>query len=267
MWGAVIGDIVGSRYEFANHRSKEFELFTPRNYFTDDSVMTIAVAKALLSSYQKPSEEIEEAARKEMQAFGRLYPDCGFGGMFYHWVFGDGTPYDSFGNGAAMRVSAAGWFGGSEAETVRLADAVTRISHGHPEGIKGARATALSVFWARNGKSKDEIKALLINGFYPEIARMSCNNIRPFNMFNETCQGSVPHALTCFLESESFEDTIRNAVSIGGDTDTIAAIAGGVAEAFYGVPEEFIEKAKGYLTKELLSAITEVNEYLASNPI
>lgn len=258
MWGAIAGDIIGSRYEFANHRSKQFELFTDECFFTDDSVMTVAIAKALYENRKKSDREIRSAAITSMQRLGRMYPNCGFGGRFFDWIFGEAKPYNSYGNGAAMRVSAAGWFGDSEAEVKRLARAVTEISHDHPEGLKGAESVALAIFWARNGKSKAEISAMIVEKYYPEIEGMSCDDIRETYYFNETCQFTVPQAFACFFESVDFEDCMRNSVSIGGDTDTICAISGSIAEAYYGIPDDIKHSAEKYLSDELLSVMRKI---------
>lgn len=258
MWGAIAGDIIGSRYEFSNHKSKRFELFDDTCFFTDDSVMTIAVAKTLYENRDRSDADIKAAAIKNMQRLGRMYPNCGFGGSFFDWIFGVAKPYGSYGNGAAMRVGAAGWFGDSEAEVIRLARDVTEISHDHPEGIKGAESVAVAIFLARSGKSMREIRAHIAKRYYPEIVGMSCDNIRDDYYFNETCQHTVPQAFACFFESVDYEDCIRNAVSIGGDTDTICAISGSVAEAFYGMPEHIEKTAEKYLSDELRAVMSAI---------
>lgn len=253
MIGAIIGDIVGSRFEFNNHRSKDFELFTDECFVTDDSIMTIAVAKALMESKEDYSD-LGEKAVKCMQELGRPYPDCGYGGSFYHWIYSDNPkPYNSFGNGAAMRVSPVGWVAKTPLQAVILARKVTEISHNHPEGIKGAVATAMAIYMAQNGKSKEEIREYIGREFY-EI-NFTLDEIRETYQFNETCQDTVPQALQAFYESTSFEDAIRNAISIGGDSDTLAAITGGVAEAYWGIPNSLINKAKKYLDLRLLEIL------------
>lgn len=262
MWGAIIGDIVGSRFEFRNLKSKEFELFTPRNDFTDDTVMTVAIAEALMNSAGSDDETVRRAAVESMRRLGRKYPDCGFGGMFRKWVMSDLGAYESFGNGAAMRVSAVGYVASNEADVKRLSRLVTEVTHNHPEGIKGAEAVALCVFLSLNGSDKEDIRKRIESEYYPEIETMSVNNIRPGNRFDCTCRGSVPHALGCFFESESFEDAIRNAVSIGGDSDTIAAIAGSIAEAYFGVPDDIKTAAKKYLPSDLLEIATRFSEFV-----
>jgi ADP-ribosylglycohydrolase len=261
--GAIIGDIVGSRFEFDNHRSKEFDFFTAESFVTDDSIMTLAVAKALKETELKAAklgltsfdEEYLVLLRKNtihyMQTIGRKYPDCGYGLRFNGWIFSDDPkPYDSFGNGAAMRISPVGFFARSEKDVITLSDVITAVSHNHPEGIKGARATALAVYMARKKTPMEQIKRRIERDYY--LLDFTIDELRPTYRFNETSQETVPQALQCFFESTSFEDAIRIAVSLGGDTDTIAAIVGGIAEAYYGIPEEMKERALGYLDDELL---------------
>jgi type I restriction enzyme M protein len=251
--GAIIGDIIGSRFEFNNHRSKDFELFTDECFVTDDSIMTIAVAKALMES-KEDYLDLSEQAIKWMQELGRPYPNCGYGGSFYNWIYSDNPkPYNSFGNGAAMRVSPVGWVAKTPLQVVILARKVTEISHNHPEGIKGAVATAMAIYMARNGKSKEEIREYIGREFY-EI-NFTLDEIRETYQFNETCQDTVPQAFQAFFESTSFEDAIRNAISIGGDSDTLAAITGSVAEAYYGMPGWMKEKALGYFDARLLEQL------------
>jgi ADP-ribosylglycohydrolase len=257
MLGAIIGDIVGSRFEFNNHRNKDFELFTDGCFVTDDSIMTLAVAKALMKSEKnaardnpKYCDNLSGLTAKYMREIGRNYPNCGFGGMFYKWIFSDTMgEYNSFGNGAAMRVSPCGFAARTEVESLFLAKTVTEVTHNHPEGIKGAQATALAIFLARNGKTKDEIKARIETDYYK--LDFTIDEIRPTYEFNETCQETVPQAIKSFLESTNFEDAIRTAISLGGDSDTLAAITGAIAEAYYGVPDPIKEKALGYLDDRL----------------
>ncbi|MBO4561982.1 MAG: ADP-ribosylglycohydrolase family protein [Clostridia bacterium] len=233
MFGAVIGDMVGSIYEFDNHRSKEFPFFGAGCWPTDDSIMTVAVAKALLETDGK-AEGLSEQTARWMRSIGRQYPSCGFGGRFFDWVFGDDPkPYYSFGNGAAMRVSPCGWAANSLEEAKRLSYAVTCVTHDHPEGIRGAEATACAIFLARTGSGKEEIRRFIEENYY--ALDFTIDEIRPFYEFNETCQETVPQAIEAFLESDSFEDAIRCAISAGGDSDTLAAITGSIAEAYYGV--------------------------------
>ena len=249
MIGALVGDIVGSRFEWHNIKSKDFDLFTPDCFFTDDSVMSLAVAKAILESGNAP-ETLAVNAVKEMRRLGRAYPDAGYGGRFGVWLTEpDPKPYNSFGNGAAMRVSACGFAAKSLEEALALAHTVTAVTHDHPEGLKGGEATAAAVFLAASGKTREEIKAFVQSRYYP--LDFTLDAIRPAYTFDESCQGTVPQALEAFFESTDFEDAIRLAVSLGGDSDTLAAITGGVAEAFYGVPATIREKAVTYLTKDL----------------
>lgn len=256
MLGAIIGDIVGSRFEFNNHKSKKFELFTEDCSVTDDSIMTLAVAKAIMETVKSvtPSqrydfefhEQLSRQTVKFMQEIGRKYPDSGYGGMFGRWIFSaDPQPYNSFGNGAAMRVSPVGFFADSEGDTIDLANSVTAVSHNHPEGFKGAAATAVAIYMARTGALKSEIRERIESDYYP--LDFTIDQIRPTYRFNETCQETVPQAIQCFLEASGFEDAIRNAISIGGDSDTIAAITGSIAEAYYGIPEDIEAKALSYL--------------------
>jgi ADP-ribosyl-[dinitrogen reductase] hydrolase len=260
MLGVIVGDIVGSRFEFNNHCSKEFALFTSENFVTDDTIMSLAVAKAMMEAVKAkgmPSSQddgkfhilLSNLTTRYMQELGRNYPDCGFGGMFYQWVFSDNPePYNSYGNGAAMRVSAAGFTGRTKKEAIQLAETVTAVTHNHDEGIKGATATAVAIYMARMGALKGEIRQQIIANYYPLKFRI--DDIRQTYTFNETCQGTVPQAITCFLESNSFEEAIRIAISLGGDSDTIAAITGSIAEAYYGVPDAIKEKALSYLDRK-----------------
>ncbi|MDI9463070.1 MAG: ADP-ribosylglycohydrolase family protein [Bacillota bacterium] len=272
MTGAIIGDIAGSRFEFNNHKSKDFELFTEECRVTDDSIMTLAVAKAIMETGKrvKPGGDgyesgyyslLEKMAVKYMQEIGRRYPDCGYGGMFINWVFSDDPrPYNSFGNGAAMRVSPAGFAARKENEARRLSKAVTGVTHNHEEGIKGAEAVAVAIFMARCGFAKGEIREKIERNYYP--LDFTIDEIRDSYRFDETCQGTVPQAIVAFLESNSFEDAIRNAISLGGDSDTLAAVTGSIAEAYYGVPKELEEKALSYLDDELFSIYSEWTEFM-----
>ena len=237
MVGAVLGDMIGAPYEFDRGRkTKDFPLFSKGSRFTDDSVMTVAVAEALMDSMGKSDEEIKKALVRSMQKWGHKYPDAGYGGMFRRWLEEeDPQPYGSFGNGSAMRVAAAGWLYGSLEKTRHAARLTAEVTHNHPEGIKGAEATASAIYLARTGSSKEEIRAYIVREFGYDLSR-TCDEIRPKYHHVETCQQTVPEAITAFLEGESFEDVIRTAVSLGGDCDTLTCIAGSMAEAFYGVP-------------------------------
>ena len=255
MYGALAGDIAGSCYEFNNIKTKDFVLFENRFCkFTDDSVMTIAVAKALNESKKNNYEDISEQLVKWMHEIGKRYPFCGYGNRFYNWIFGDKQkPYYSYGNGSAMRVSECGWIAKSLDEALYLAEKSAEVTHNHPEGIKGAQAVAGCIYLLKNGASKKDIYKFVEDNYYK--LNFTLKDIRPAYRFDVSCQGSVPEAIVAFLESESFEDTLKNAISIGGDSDTIAAIAGSIAEAFYGVPEEIKEIVDGYFDEYLLGLI------------
>ena len=260
MLGAIIGDIVGSRFEFHNRKRKSFELFAPTCMPTDDSIMSLAVAQALMEAGED-AQALPACAVRWMQKLGRMYPNCGFGGMFQRWIHSsDPSPYNSFGNGSAMRVSPVGFYARSEDEVRRLSRAVTAVSHDHPEGLKGAEATAMAIFLARKGADKAEIRARIERDYYK--IDFTLDEIRPVYCFDVSCQGSVPQALEAFFESASFEDAIRCAVSIGGDSDTIAAITGGIAEAYYGVPEDIAREAKGYLNEPLGGILARWQEFI-----
>ena len=245
MIGALLGDMIGAPYEFdRGAKTKEFPLFSRKSQFTDDSVMTIAVAEALISSYGKSDDEIRTALVDSMQKWGKRYPRAGYGGMFSQWLITkEPKPYGSFGNGSAMRVSSAGWLYDDIATTRKIAAITADVTHNHHEGIKGAEATASAIFLARNGSSKEKIKAYIIREFGYDLSR-TCDEIRPTYHHVESCQETVPEAITAFLEGNDFEDVIRTAVSLGGDCDTLTCIAGGIAEAFYGVPDEI--STEGY---------------------
>ncbi len=252
MIGAIIGDIAGSVYEFDNIHTKDFVLFADHHgnscRFTDDTVMTCAVAKALLDC--EDPETLPEVTVKTMREVGQPYPDCGYGGRFYRWMYSENPkPYGSFGNGAAMRVSPVGFLADSLEEALDLARKVTAVTHNHPEGIKGAEATAAVIFLARTGRSKEQIRAYVREHYYP--LNETVDEIRLHYVHNETCQETVPQAIQCFLEGKDFEDVIHNCISLGGDSDTLGAIAGAMAEAFFGVPDELRDKALEYLDENL----------------
>ena len=255
MLGAIIGDIVGSRFEWHNNRNKDFEFLNQKCFFTDDSVMTLAIAKALLTC-QEDLSDLSEKAVYWMQTIGRCYPNCGYGGHFGIWMFDDDPkPYGSYGNGAAMRVSACGFKAKTIEEAIMMARKVTEVTHNHKEGIKGAEATTVAIFMARSGASIDDIKDYINARYYKLDFKL--DDIRFTYRFNETCQDTVPQAIEAFLESNSFEDAIRNAISIGGDSDTLAAITGGIAEAYYGIPADIRNKALTFLDKRLLNILLE----------
>lgn len=244
--GAVIGDIVGSRFEWSNTKKTDFDLFAPWSKFTDDSVMTIAVAEWLTVGGDLVSI---------MQKWGRRYPGAGYGGMFSKWLEAEvPKPYNSYGNGSAMRVSPVGFYAKSLEEALQLAKATAEISHNHSQGIKGAQAIASSIYLALNGKSKEEIKEYVETEFGYNLHR-SCDDIRPTYRFDVTCQGSCPQAIIAFLDSNDYESAIRLAVSLGGDSDTIACMTGGMAAAFYGVPDDLVVKAREYLSEDIIQTI------------
>ena len=242
MIGAIIGDIVGSKYEFNNIKTKEFPLFSEGCSFTDDTVLTIAVADWLLDGGD---------LAERLVAYGRAHPHQAYGGMFGRWLRGGShEPYNSWGNGSAMRVSAVAWVATDEAEVMALAKSSAEVTHNHPEGVKGAQATALAVWMALQGAPPEDIRAAITERFGYDLTE-SVDSIRTWYRFDESCAGTVPQAIICALDAMDFEDAIRNAISIGGDSDTIAAITGGVAEAMFGVPKAIEEKARPYLSEEL----------------
>lgn len=256
MYGAIIGDIVGSKYEFGNFKSKEFPLFQEGCSYTDDTIMTVAVASALLRS-RTEDVSFKSVLVEEMQRFGRKYPhpQGAYGGRFAAWLQAENPqPYHSFGNGAAMRVSPCGLLAVTMEEALALAKASAEVTHNHPEGIKGAEATASAIFLARTGHTKSEIKAYIEENFHYDLSR-TCDEIRPNYYHVESCQETVPEAITAFLEGESFEDVIRTAVSLGGDCDTLTCIAGSMAEAFYEVPEELKAECRKRLPGDLLEVL------------
>ncbi len=260
MLGAIIGDIAGSRFEFDNHRDKAFEMFTNECFFTDDTVMTLAIAKAI-KNCDGDLERLSDETVRCMQEIGRHYPHCGYGGRFVKWMFCDEPkPYGSYGNGAAMRVSPCGFFAQTEDAAKALSRAVTAVTHDHPEGIKGAEATTVAIFLAKNGATKQEIRDRIEAEYYP--LRFTLDELREKYAFNETCQGTVPQAIEAFLESTSFEDAIRNAISIGGDSDTLAAITGGIAEAYYGIDKTIERAALHYLDDALRGICAEWKAFI-----
>ena len=248
MIGAIVGDIVGSRFEFDNHKSKDFEFFHPNCRVTDDSVMTLAIGDAL-RAYRAKDGDLAEMAVEKMRYWGRRYGHVGYGPTFRQWLaVPNPVPYHSWGNGAAMRVSFCGWAAKTLKEAVWMAREVTRVTHDHPEGLAGAEIVAALVFLARRGIGKKQLRTY-VEGHYRKID-FALDDIRPSYSFDVSCQGSVPQAIAAFLESSGFVDAIRNAVSIGGDSDTIGAITGAIAEAYYGVREEVREGALQYLDAE-----------------
>lgn len=266
MYGAILGDIIGSPFEFdRGDKTKDFKLFSKRSHFTDDSVMTLAVCEALLKVGQDVTvKEIEDAVISSMQSWGRRYPHAGYGGYFRRWLTArHPEPYNSYGNGSAMRVSAVGWLYDSLEKTRTVAKATANVTHNHPEGIKGAEATASAIFMARNGSSKEEIKKYIENEFHYDLNR-TLNEIRPGYHMDETCQKTVPEAIIAFLEAKDFEDAIRNAVSLGGDTDTLGAITGSIAEAYYGIPEWLITECRKRINKDMRIVLDDFNDVLSN---
>lgn len=257
MYGAILGDIIGSPYEFdGSGKTKDFPLFTRESAFTDDSVMTIAVADAFLDVRAGEGEAaLRRRIVEKMRLWGSRYPHAGYGARFIRWLReADPQPYGSWGNGSAMRVSSAAWLF-DDLDTVRaMARLSAETTHNHPEGIKGAEATAAAIYLARTRKTKAEIRAYITENFGYDLSR-TCDEIRPGYCFRASCQETVPEAITAFLEGESFEDVIRTAVSLGGDCDTLTAIAGSVAEGFYGVPDELKQQCRIRLMPDLAEVL------------
>lgn len=247
MLGAIAGDVIGSVYEHYPIKTERFPLFHPRCRFTDDTVMTVAIAHAIL-------EATDYALA--LKSFGRKYPDAGYGSAFIEWIFDDEVrPYNSWGNGAAMRVSPVG-FAFDDFDSVLLeAKRCAEVSHNHPEGIKGAQATAVAVFLARKGESKENIRRRIASLFGYDLNR-TIDAIRPSYRFDVSCQGTVPEAIIAFLDSCSYEDAIRKAISLGGDSDTLACITGGIAEAYYkSIPAEIVGMVQRTLPEDLLAIV------------
>ncbi len=259
MYGAILGDIIGSPYEFdRGGKTKEFPLFSQRSAFTDDSVMTIAVAEALLSVEEGASDDsIRKALVASVIKWGRNYPDSGYGANFSWWLWqNDPSPYGSYGNGSAMRCSAAGWLYDTLEETRRIARLTADVTHNHPEGIKGAESVATAIFMARTGSKKEEIKEAIVREFGYDLSR-TCDEIRPAYRHVESCQETVPEAITAFLEGSGFEDVIRTAVSLGGDCDTLTCIAGSMAEAYFGVPDDLKAECERRIPDDMRNVLAE----------
>ena len=265
MYGAIIGDIAGSCYERHPVKRKDFEMFAYRSRVTDDSVLTVAVAETLLD-VAGDDETLRIAFARNIKKWGRRYPRVGYGGRFITWLNKEDLDgYDSFGNGSAMRVSPCGWMADTMEEVRRLAAISSIATHTHPEGIKGAESVAAAIFMARTGCSREEIKKYIEDEFGYDLDR-TCDEIRPDYVFDVTCQGSVPEAIICFLESEDYEDAIRSAISLGGDSDTQAAIAGSIAEAYFGIPEWLIQKAKEFIPEDMQEVVDRFYGALPSDP-
>lgn len=260
IYGAIIGDIAGSRFEFdRGGKTKDFELITKEDHYTDDSIMTIAVARALeLVGEDATEDEVKTACTTMMQMYGRAFPNAGYGQKFIHWIFAeDPHPYGSFGNGSAMRVSSAGWLCEDLDRTREVARWTAEVTHNHPEGIKGAECTAAVIWMARHGYTKDAIITYVIEEFGYDLSK-SVDELRPLHEHIETCMDSMPKALAAFYEGKDYEDVIRNAISLGGDTDTLAAIAGAMAEAKYGIPREIVDKGIGALPNFLQEMVRDL---------
>ncbi|MBI9052091.1 MAG: ADP-ribosylglycohydrolase family protein [Anaerolineaceae bacterium] len=243
MIGALVGDIVGSVYEWHNIKTKDFPLFSEHCFFTDDSILTIALADSILN---------EIPYVENMKHYYLRYPDGGYGGRFHQWAQSqDSKPYNSWGNGAAMRISPVGYAYDDLETVLSKAKQFTEVTHNHPEGIKGGQATAAAIFLARQGRSKTEIRDYITSNFEYDLSQ-HIDQIRPTYAFNESCQETVPQAIRAFLDSTDFEDAIRNAISLGGDSDTLACITGGIAQAFYGsVPDRIMQRVYEILDERL----------------
>jgi len=254
MLGAIAGDTIGSPYEFAPNKNMDFPLFCEHSKFTDDTVLTIAIADVLLHNL-----DLIDTLKK----YSKKYPDAGFGGSYKRWMFSDSRkPYNSWGNGSAMRTSSIGFFYNKEIDVLKAAREFAQVTHNHPEGVRGAQATSLCIFLARHGASKNDIRKEISKWFNYDLSK-TINEIRPKYFFDVSCQGSVPQSITAFLESDDYEDAVRKSVSLGGDADTMACIAGGIAEAFYGpIPENIALETKKRLPDEFLKIIDEFYEII-----
>ena len=257
--GAIAGDVIGSAYEFNPTRDHQFELFTPESTFTDDTVLTMANALWLLEDERHSPEKLVEI----MLDFCRKYPDRGYGGRFARWIHdSDPQPYNSFGNGSAMRVSPVGYYAKTLDEALSLAKVSAEVTHNHPEGIKGAQATAAAIFLSRQGMSKQELRDYVQQTFDYDLSR-TLDDIRPTFTFDETCQRTVPEAITCFMEGKDYEDVVRLSVALAGDADTIAAIAGSISSAVDDVPSEITQPVIALLSDEFCTTLLRFNELVA----
>lgn len=264
MYGAILGDMIGAPYEFdQGDKTKEFELFNRRVRYTDDSAMSLAIAKAVMNA----GTDADEAPMKAefvscMQDIGRRYAQGEYGGRFAGWLTSeDPQPYNSWGNGSAMRVSSIGWFFDSLERTREVARWSAEVTHNHPEGVKGAESVAAAIYLLRTSKSKDEVRQYIIDEFGYDLSR-TCDEIRPTYHHVESCQETVPEAITAFLEGTDFEDCIRTAVSLGGDCDTLTCITGSMAEAFYGVPDEFKKECESRLPEEFIEIMHKFDAFV-----
>ena len=257
MLGAIIGDVIGSRFEWDNIKSKEFDLFNEECEPTDDSFMTLAIEEAIMDNYpidysKEGLERLKKSVINKMVKYYNDYPYAGYGGHFEEWCRSkEHLPYNSLGNGAGMRVSCVGWIANSIQEVKMLSNAVTEITHNHSEGLKGAESIAMCIYLARMGKSKQEIKEYVIDNYYPRLKDLNYDDLVKNYTYNVTAPFSTPEAIYCFLIANDFEDTIRNAISIGGDSDTIACMAGAIAEAYYGIPNSIINDLKKHLDPQI----------------
>ena len=265
MYGAILGDFIGSPYEFdRGDKTKDFPLFSKGSRITDDSIMTVAVAQALMDIEDDTDDTtVHNALIQAMRTWGRKYPYAGYGARFGDWLMSNEKPqpYNSWGNGSAMRVSSVGWLFDTIEKTRRFAKLSSEVTHNHPEGIKGAEATASAIFLARNGRSKTEIKEYIIREFGYDLSK-TCDEIRPNYHHVESCQETVPEAITAFLEGNDFEDVIRTAVSLGGDCDTLTCIAGSMAEAFYGVPDALKKECRMRVSEDMLEVLDRFDKKL-----
>lgn len=258
MLGAIAGDIIGSHYEYVNDRRYDFELFTTGSFFTDDTVMTLAIARWLMESNSLSLSDLTES----MVELGRKYPDVGYGPGFKNWIWTDNPqPYNSYGNGSAMRVSPVALYAHNLSEALELAYITAAVSHNHPEGIKGAQATAAAIYMAKNGYTKSQIRELVSVIFEYNLYR-TIDEIRPTYEWNDICQQSVPESIIAFLEGSDFEDVVRRAVSLGGDADTLGAIAGSIAACIYPIPDHISIKCESRLTPDLLEIMRDFEEYI-----
>lgn len=257
--GAIAGDVIGSAYEFNPTRDHDFELFTPKSSFTDDTVLTMANALWLIDDELHTHERLVEI----MLDLCRRYPNRGYGGRFANWICDkDPQPYSSYGNGSAMRVSPVGYYAQTLEEALALAKVSAEVTHNHPEGIKGAQATAAAIFLARRGKSKQEIRDYVAQTFDYDLSR-TLDEIRPTFTFDETCQRTVPEAITCFMEGKDYEDVVRLSVALAGDADTIAAIAGSISSAVDEVPNGITQQVIALLSEEFCTTLLRFNELVA----
>jgi ADP-ribosylglycohydrolase len=270
MIGAIIGDVVGSIYEFNNHKSKEFKLFQKESKFTDDTVMTVAIADFVLCDHGNPGQP---RLISYLYKWYKLYPNESYGEKFSQWIkqfdkisFVDYKPYNSFGNGSAMRISPVADAMGNPASCMRNAKFVTEVSHNHPEGVRGAQAVAGLILLSRTEKDKAKLRQYILKDFGYDLISKTVDELRETYEYNETCQRTVPEAIICFLESTDFEDAIRNAISIGGDSDTLAAITGSIAEAYYQeIPKWILEETIKRLPKDIRAVLKEFYEEVYSN--